>query len=147
MRLLLIFFLTYSLYGAGFWTLSGLDKTNATYIQNKISYIKKETLDEIKNKIETTLKENSIKVNQQDAPTVMLSLEEKEGDEIFYFYIKLEVGEEVKTFRDDGTQTYAITYQATDFVESEEGEIDEVVQDSVDFLLSKFVDQLEEDKE
>jgi len=147
MKYLLLFLLTYSLHGAGFWTLSGLEKTNTTYVQNKISYISAKTVAEIKEKINKTLEDNSIKVNQQDAPSMMLSLEEKEGDEIYFFYLKLELGEEVKTFRKDGTQTFAITYQATDFIESEPDEIDSVVLESVDYLLAKFVEQLEEDKE
>lgn len=147
MKYLLLLLLTYSLQAAGFWTLSGLDKTNVTYVQNKIAFLEEETVETIKETIEETLKKHSIKPNQQDAPSVLVSLEEKEGDDIYFFYIKFQIGEEVKTFRDDGTRTYAITYQVTDFVESGPDEIDEVVLDSIDFLLAKFEEQLEEDKE
>jgi 16S rRNA U1498 N3-methylase RsmE len=83
----------------------------------------------------------------QDAPSMMLSLEEIKGDDVHYIYLRLELGEEVKTFRDDGTETFAITYQATDFVESYPDELKEIVLESVDYLLAKFTEQLEEDKE
>jgi hypothetical protein len=147
MRYLLVLLLTASLNAAGFWTLSSLEKTNMTYVANKVSYIKASTLDTIKAKIKKTLEDNGIKEGMQDAPSMMLSMEEKEGDEIYFIYLKLELGEEVKTFRKDGTQTFAITYQATDFVEAEPAELDAVILESVDYLLAKFVEQLEEDRE
>jgi hypothetical protein len=147
MRYLLALLLASSVYAAGFWTLSGLDKTNLVYVQNKVSYLEASTVDTIKQKIKKTLTTNEIKVNMQDAPSMMLSLEEIVGDETHYIYLKLELGEEVKTFRDDGTETFSITYQATDFVESASEDLEEIVLESVDYLLAKFTEQLEEDKE
>ena len=146
MRYILILLLAYSLYGAGFWTLSGLDKANI-YVQNKVAYLKASTVDEIKSKIKQTLQKSSINVDVQDAPTVMLSLEELEGDETYYIYLKLELGEEVKTFRKDGTETFAVTFQVTDFIESDLDELDATILESVEYLLAKFSEQLEEDSE
>ncbi|MCW8837956.1 MAG: hypothetical protein OQJ77_04340 [Thiovulaceae bacterium] len=146
MRYLLLLLLTYSLYAAGFWTLSGLDKANI-YVVNKVDYLEASTVNIIRTKIKQTLEKESIKVNVQDAPTLMVSLEEIEGDETHYIYLKLELGEEVKTFRKDFTETFAITFQATDFIESDEQELDATVLESVDYLLAKFVEQLQEDKE
>lgn len=146
MRYLLILLLTYSLYGAGFWTLSGVDKANI-YVANKVAYLKASTVDNIKNKIEQMMEKNSIKAYAQDAPTLMVSLEEIEGDETHYIYLKLELGEEVKTFRSDATETFAITFQATDFIETDAEELDATVLESVDYLIAKFVEQYKEDKE
>ncbi|WP_373071860.1 hypothetical protein [Sulfurimonas sp.] len=147
MKYLLSLLLACSLYGAGFWTLSGLDKTNTIYVANKLAYLKASTVETIKAKIKKALEDNGVKVGMQDAPSMMLSLEEKEGDEVYYVYIKLELGEEVKTFRKDGTETFAITYQATDFIEVDATELDALVLESVDYLLAKFSEQYEEDKE
>jgi len=146
MKYLLSFMLTCSLYGAGFWTLSGLDKANI-YIANKVAYLEASTKESIKEKIKQTLLKNSIKTDIQDAPTMMVSLEEIDGDETHYIYLKLELGEEVKTFRKDSTETFAITFQATDFIEAEAEELDATILESVDYLLAVFVEQLEEDKE
>ncbi|QFR50377.1 hypothetical protein FJR48_11825 [Sulfurimonas lithotrophica] len=146
MKYLLSLLLTCSLYSAGFWTLSGLDKANI-YVQNKVAYIKAATLDTIKTKMKQTLEKKSIKVYVQDAPTLMVSLEEIEGDETHYIYLKLELGEEVKTFRKDSTETFAITFQVSDFIETDADELDVAILESVDYLLAKFVEQLQEDKE
>lgn len=147
MKYLTTLLLACSLYGAGFWTLSGLDKTNTIYVANKVTYLEASSVEVIKAKIKKALESNGVKVGMQDAPSMMLSLEEKEGDEVYYIYLKLELGEEVKTFRKDSTETFAITFQATDFVEAEADELDAVILESVDYLLAKFTEQYEEDKE
>ena len=139
-------FTAISLYSAGFWTLSGLEKANI-YIQNKVSVIKPSTIKTIIIKMLQILKNKSIATNQQDSPTLMLSLEELEGDETHYIYVKLSLGEEVQTFREDKSKTFALTYDANDFIEVENDEIDAHVLESVNSLLLHFIEQFEDDKE
>jgi hypothetical protein len=55
MKYLLTLLLAGSLYGAGFWTLSGLDKTNTIYVANKVAYLKASSVDTIKHKIKKAL--------------------------------------------------------------------------------------------
>jgi len=146
MKFLAILFLTLSLQAAGFWTLTGLQKANI-YIKNELTTLKPTTLSSIRIKMESMLKKNDIKTAQQDSATIMISLEEIVDDESHYIYIKLALGEEVKTFRDDGSATFALTYNSTDFIELEDEDLDSGVLESVDFLLEQFEEQFEDDKE
>ena len=146
MKLLLSLLLAYSLQAAGFWTLSGLEKANI-YISNSLTTLKPETIQKIKSKIKDSLKANGIKTEQQDSATIMISLEEIVDDEAHYIYVKLALGEEVQTFRADKSATFALTYDANDFIEVDVEDVDRDVLESVDFLLDQFSEQFEEDKE
>jgi hypothetical protein len=146
MRYIILFFLTLNLYGAGFWTLTGLTKANV-YVQNDIAYLKPETLTKIKTKVNATLKGAKIVTKQQDAPTLMVALQELSNEEAHYVYVKLAVGEEVQTFREDKSATFALTYDSSDFIETDDEDLDNDVLESVDFLLSQFLEQYEDDKE
>ena len=146
MKYLLILLLSISLNAAGFWTLTGLKKANV-YVKNELSLVKPETIVNIKEKMAEALKNHGILIGQQDSPTLMLSLEELSNDETYYIYVKLALGEEVQTFRKDKSATFALTYEASDFVEFELEDIDQGVLESVDFLLSQFSEHYEEDNE
>ena len=146
MRYLFLLLLYVSVYGAGFWTLTGLEKSNI-YVKNELSLVKAKTIDTIKSKMTATLKENSISVGQQDSSTLMLSLEELSDDETYFIYVTLALGEEVQTFRKDKSLTFALTYDSNDFIEVDTEDLDKDVLESVDFLLSQFTEQYEDDKE
>lgn len=142
-----LFFITsLYLYGAGFWTLSGVNKANI-YVLNEIAYVNQITIRSAKEKMLEMLKSANIKTGLPDSPTLMLELQELQNDDEHYVYVKLLLGEEVKTFRDDKSVTYALTYSVTDFVETDDEELDNAILESVDFLLSQFKEQLEDDKE
>ena len=130
------------LYGAGFWNLSGLQKANI-YIQNEVNYLQANTTKSIKIKMLQMLKNASIMTNQQDSPTLMLSLKELENDETHYIYIKLALGEEVQIFREDKSKAFALTYDANDFIEVDSDELDSEILE----ILSQFVEQFEDDRE
>jgi len=146
MKLLLIFLLSFSLQAAGFWTLTGLEKANI-YVKNDLSYIKPETIKSIKSKMNAMLNANGILTQQQDSPTLMIKLEEMSNDGVYYVYVKLALGEEVQTFRADKSATFSLTYDSNDFIEVDAEELDSEVLESVDFLLSQFSEQYEDDKE
>lgn len=146
MKILLTLFLALSLNAAGFWTLTGLKKANI-YIDNRLSFVKPETLQSIKEKVARTLKQNNILTDQQDSPTLMVTLEEMEGDDVFYVYIKLQLGEEVETFRKDKSATFAITFEATDFIEVDAQAMGKDILESMDFVLSQFSDLYQDDNE
>jgi len=134
------------LYSAGFWTLSGVNKVNI-YVLNKIAFIKPSTIQSAKSKMLTMLNAANIKVGLADSPTLMLELEELQNDDEHYVYIKLLLGEEVQTFRDDKSISYALTYSITDFIETDDDELDSAILESVDYLLLEFKEQFEDDKE
>ncbi|MDQ7044410.1 MAG: hypothetical protein Q9M32_00650 [Sulfurimonas sp.] len=142
---LLIFSASYLLSG-GFWTLTGVTKANI-YVVNQISYLDPQTIILSKQKMNDILLKNGIKTQAQDSPTLMLELQDIEDDETHYIYIKLALGEEVQTFRKNQDKTFALTYQGTDFIDVDRTEIDNEVLESVDFLLSQFIEQFEDDKD
>jgi hypothetical protein len=134
------------LFGAGFWTLTGLEKANI-YLVNEVAYLDAKTVSTSKVKMADMLKKVGIKTKQQDSPTLMISFKEVQNDDDHYVYVQLALGEEVQTFREDETATFALTYEVNDFIEVDSEELDDGVLESVDFLLSQFVEQFEDDKE
>jgi len=134
------------LYGAGFWTLTGVEKANI-YVKNELSILKPKSVETIKQKMADMLKEEGVKTNQQDSPTLMMAFKEIENDETYYVYVELALGEEVQTFRKDKSKTFALTYASNDFIEVDKEELDAEVLESVDFLLSQFAEHFEDDKE
>ncbi len=142
----LLIFSSIYLFGASFWTLTGVTKANI-YILNEIPFLEKTTIPTAKKRMLAMLKSNGIKVNLPDSPTLMLELQAIDNDDEHYVYVKLLLGEEVKTFRDDNSGAYALTYQATDFIETDAKELDNEILESLDFLLSQFSEQFEDDKD
>ena len=147
MRLLFIAFLSVlTLNATGFWTLTGVTKANI-YVNNSADYLKPKTIIEIKKKMQSMLHQHGIQTQQQDSPTLMLSIEEIVEDDTHYVYLKLALGEEVKTFRKGGVETFALSYAASDFIDTDVSDLDEEVLGSVDFLLESFAEQFEDDKD
>lgn len=146
MKILFLFLLTLSLHGAGFWTLSGLQKANV-YVNNGLSLVKPETVLSIKAKMKATLEANGILIGEQDSSTLMVKLEELSNDGTYYVYVKLALGEEVQTFRADKSATFALTYDSNDFLEVDAEDLDKDLLESVDYLLLQFSEQYEDDKE
>jgi hypothetical protein len=77
----------------------------------------------------------------------MVALQELSNEDEYYIYVKLALGEEVQTFRADKTATFALTYDSSDFIETDSDTLDKDVLESVDFLLSQFAEQYEDDKD
>lgn len=146
MRYLFLLLMYVSLQGAGFWTLSGVQKANI-YVSNELSILKAQSVVDIKEKMKKKLEENGIKTELQDSPTLMVSMVEISDDEGYFIYVKLSLGEEVKTFREDKSETFALTYDAYDFIEVDDESIDSDVLESIDFLLDQFIEHYEDDKE
>lgn len=146
MKIFFTLFFALSLNAAGFWTLTGLEKSNI-YVQNQLSILKPETLEKIKEKMTKTLQKHKVLLNQQDSSTLMCSLEEISGDETYYIYMKLALGEEVQTFRPGRTAAFALTFEATDFIETDSEQMENDILESLDFLLSQFGELYEDDNE
>ena len=145
-KLLFALLLSLSLEAAGFWTLTGLEKANI-YVKNDVSLIKPRTVTLIKKKMATALHDLGVKTKQQDSPTLIVMMEDIEDEGTHYVYLKLALGEQVQTFRKDKSTTFALTYAGYDFIDVDEEEMDKEVLESVDFLLSQFKEQFEDDNE
>ena len=146
MRILLSLLLALSLNAAGFWTLTGLAKANV-YLKNELSTLKPQTTKIIKEKMTKALNAHGIKTGMQDSPTLMIGLEEISNEDAHYVYVKIALGEEVETFRKNRDATFSLTYLGNDFIETDDAELDSEVLESVDFLLSQFIEQFEDDKD
>ena len=145
-RYILLLCVPLFVFGANYWTLSGLDKSNI-YVESNVAYLKPSSVKKIKEKIATLFHKNGIQTDVQDAPTMILKLSEIEADESHYVYIKLALGEEVQTFRKSRDETFAYTYFIDDFIELDSDELDESILESVDALLDQFSEQFVDDKE
>ncbi len=146
MKYIFVLLLAVSLQGTGFWTLSSLKKANI-YINNELSLVKTETLESIKKKMKQSLKSNGIATNKQDSAILMLWLEEISDEEAYYIYVRLSLGEDVETLRDEKVALFALTYESSDFIETDEEELDKDLLESVDGLLLEFFELYKEDNE
>lgn len=144
--IVLLLLLALSLHAGAYWTLTGLKKSNI-YVKNDLSSLSVKTLDTIKEKMRDMLITNGIRMNQQDSPTLVLSLEELTNDESSFVYVKLYLAEDVQTYREDKISTFAMTYENSDFIEVDNAELDKGVLESVDFLLATFGELYNDDKE
>jgi len=142
----LILFSSIYLYGAGFWTLSNITKANI-YISNNIASLNPDTLKAIKQKMLAMLKKENIKTEQQDSPILIVNLQEIENDENHYIYIRLSLGEQVKTFRENKPNTFAYTFDSSDFIETDGDDMATDILESMDYLLSEFQEQYKDDLE
>ena len=144
--IVLLLLLALSLHAGAYWTLTGLKKSNI-YVKNDLSSLSVKTLDTIKEKMRDMLITNGIRMNQQDSPTLVLSLEELTNDESSFVYVKLYLAEDVQTYREDKISTFAMTYENSDFIEVDNAELDKGVLESVDFLLATFGELYNDAKE
>jgi len=142
----ILLFSSIYLFGASFWTLTGLEKANV-YVKNQVPDLKQSTLKSIKKKMLLMLKKEGIKTNQQDSPTLMIALFDIKDNGKHYVYTRLALAEEVQTFRKNKDDTFALTYLNYDFIDTENNELDSDVLESVDFLLLEFAEQYKDDKD
>lgn len=132
------------LFAEGFWTLSGT-KNLKTYVQNNISEIAPKTLMQIKEQMANKIKAHGISHNGVDGGIMMIILDSIKGEDYYYVTVKLAVGEEVATRREGGVETFALTYDSIDFMETDE--LDADILESTEMLIDEYMALYEEDKE
>lgn len=140
----LLFITSITLFADGFWTLSGT-KNLKTYVQNNISEISPKTIGVIKEQMEHKIKVHGINYNGVDGGTMMIMLNSIKGEDYFYVHIKLAVGEEVMTRREGKVETFALTYEDSDFIETDE--LDTDILEITEMLIDQYMELYEEDKE
>lgn len=134
------------LFSSTFWTLTGLSKANI-YLVNEVVSLEVSTVSKAKEKMKATLLKNGIKTEQQDSPTLMMAFREIENDDEHYVYIELALGEDVQTYRDNKASVFAVSYLTNEFIEVDSEELDAEVLAAVDYLLSEFTEQFQDDKD
>jgi hypothetical protein len=112
---------------------------------NKAGYMDKEQKKSLKDSVVQKLKNAGFVFGKTDATTFMIKIESINVNDTEVIYIKLALGEEVLTSRPDKIHTFALTYLANDFMESDEPVQDTI--ESVDFLMSEFLEAYKDDNE
>lgn len=148
MRKQLLLFLALSLFSllnaGGFYTLSGIKPTHI-FVKNNSNLLGTEEVEEIKKILSEVLKTLGLQPDQRDTATLMVKVDSLSGGGKHYIYIKFAVGEDIVTNRKDRVRSFSLTYDSSDFIQSEEPKSDVI--DSVQFLADAFVEHYIEDNE
>ena len=143
-KLLLILFTCGTLFSASFYTLDNLNSLNL-YVANQVGFMDKKQKENIKKSLKSRLQKAGFIFGRTDSTTFMLKIESININDTEVIYVQIGLGEEVTTSRKDKIKSFAFTYLANDFIESDEPYIDTI--ESIDFLLSEFINAYKDDNE
>jgi len=142
---IILFLLVYSsLFSKSFYTLDNV-KSLSLYMPNKVGYMTKEQKKNLKESVIQKLKKAGFVFGEIDATTFMVKIESINVNDTEVIYIQIGLGEEVLTSRPGNIHSFAFTYLANDFIESDEPIQDTV--ESVNFLISEFLESYKDDNE
>ena len=112
---------------------------------NKVGYMTKEQKKNLKESVIQKLKKAGFVFEETDAITFMVKIESININDSEVIYVQIGLGEEVLTSRPGKIHSFAFTYLANDFIESDEPIQDTI--ESVDFLISEFLESYRDDNE
>ena len=148
MRRLILAFLSLcfasSLYASGPFTLSDIERIHI-FVKNDSELFDDKDVEVLRAKLSKLVHTLGLKIEGRDAPTLMLKVESISDKKKHYLHVKLALGEDVITKRKGDTRVFALTYDASDFIESEEPKKD--LLESVDFLTDEFISHFKDDNE
>jgi len=145
MKKIILFLLIYSsLFSQSFYTLDNV-KSLSLYMPNKASFMNKEQKDSLKKSVIQKLKKAGFVFGKTDATTFIVKIDSINVDDTEVIHVQIGLAEEVLTFRPGNVHTFAYTYLANDFIESDEPILDTI--ESVDFLISEFLESYKDDNE
>lgn len=133
-----------SLHASGPFTLSDIERIHI-YVKNDSELFDDKDVKELQKRLLRVVQMLGLKAEQRDAPTLMLKIESISSESKHYLYVKLALGEDIVTKRKGETKVFSLTYDASDFIESEEPKKD--LFESVDFLTDEFMAHFKEDNE
>jgi hypothetical protein len=137
-------FISSTLYASGPFTLTDLECVDIS-VKNKTEIFDDNDIKKIKTILQNSLKKTTLKLNHIDCPSLRITLEAIDDEPNYYLYTRLALREEVPTNRKNNTPTFALTYNAANFIESET--IHEDVLQSVKRLIYDFIVHLNSDNE
>ena len=144
-KTLLIAILLFSTLNAkGPFTLTNLECANI-YVKNDSQFFDKSDVAEVKKILLQVVKDTKLRTAQRDCSTLMLKIQSIEAKPNYYIYTKLAVGEEIETHRTDKTESFALSYDSSDFFDTEEPKAD--LLESVQYLADDFVEHFKDDNE
>lgn len=143
-KTVLFLLLCSSLFSRSFYTLDNV-KSLSLYMPNKVGYMTKEQKKNLKESVIQKLKKAGFVFGKTDATTFMVKIESINVNETEVIYVQIGLGEEVLTSRSGNIHSFAFTYLANDFIQSDEPTQDTI--ESVDFLISEFLESHKDDNE
>lgn len=133
-----------SVYASGPFTLSDIKRLHI-FVKNDSELFDEKDEQELRERLSKLVQTLGLKAEGRDAPTLMLRVESISDIKKHYLHIKLALGEDIITKRNGNIKVFALTYDASDFIESEEPKKD--LFESVDFLTDEFISHFKEDNE
>jgi len=133
-----------SVYASGPFTLSDIERIYI-FVKNDSELFDDKDVEKLKERLSRLVQTLGLKAEGRDAPTLMLKIESISDKNKHYLYVKLALGEDIITKRKSGTKVFALTYDASDFIESEEPKKD--LLESVEFLTDEFISHFKDDNE
>lgn len=143
-KIILFLLVCSSLFSQSFYTLDNV-KSLSLYMPNKATYMDKEQKQNLKDSVIKRLKDAGFVFGKTDATTFVLKIESINVEDTEVIYIQLGLAEEVLTQRPGKVYSFAFTYLENDFMESDEPIQDTI--ESVDFLISQFLEAYKDDNE
>jgi len=133
-----------SLHASGPFTLSNIERIHI-FVKNDSELFDDKDVEELRRRLSKLVQTLGVKAEGRDAPTLMLKIESISDKKKHYLHVKLALGEDIITKRKSSTRVFALTYDASDFIESEEPKKD--LLESVEFLTDEFISHFKEDNE
>jgi len=143
-KIILLLLVCGSLFSQSFYTLDNV-KSLSLYMPNKATYMDKEQKQSLKDSVIKRLEEAGFVFGETDATTFMIKIESINVNDTEVIHVQMALAEEVLTKRPGNIHSFAITYLATDFIESDEPIQDTI--ESVNFLMSEFIEAYKDDNE
>lgn len=143
-KIALILLLSTILFSSSKFTLDGV-KNLKIMIVERTKFIDKEAKEELKSLIVKKLKKEDFTFGEIDSTTFIIEIKSIEVKDIYVLEVSLFLGEDVKTNREELTDTFAYTYMQSVLVESEF--LHEDTLSAVDFLVCQFLEAYRDDKE
>lgn len=112
---------------------------------NKVGYMTKEQKKSLKNSVIEKLKKAGFVFGEADATTFMVKIESINVNDTEVIYVQIGLAEDVLTLRPGNIHSFAFTYLANDFIESDEPMQDTI--ESVELLISEFLESYKDDNE
>lgn len=133
-----------SVYASGPFTLSDIEGIHI-FVKNDSELFDDKDVEVLRLRLSKLVQTLGLKAEGRDAPTLMLKVESISDQKKHYLYVKLALGEDIITKRKGNTKVFALTYDASDFIESEEPRKD--LFESVDFLSDEFISHFKDDND
>ena len=132
------------MHASGPFTLSQLQCLR-TYVKSDVTLFDAPQLLNVQKMLDDAVRTLGFHTQTRDCPTLMIRIDAVGEKAPYALYTKIALGEEVSTQRKKPVETFVLSYEASDFVLTDEPK--EALMDSAQYLIEEFVAHANEDKE